>query len=264
MRIKAVEPTRRLSLSAIWIAGLCALAVMVGACGSPPPLESSRSAGINATDMPSPLTSPGVVPSATPSLLASPTASPAPSAPADATLLCARPFEPCDLAPGTYHTQEFEVPFTFKIGKGWSNNRAEPTIGEVTLPGSGGIAWLTGVSEGRIGETLVSIGSTPTDFLAYLSDHPALRLDVPKVAKVGTASGQRVDVSVRRDAPEFLLLPDDAINLGKGHKLRFYLLEVEGATVVLILEALREEAFPAVRKLVQPILDSIRWRPDGA
>ncbi len=224
----------------------------------------AQSHGSQVAETPSPVTSPGVVASTTPSPSPTPTATPAPSIPAGASLLCARPFEPCDLAPGTYYTQGFEVPFTFEIGKGWSNSRAEPTIGEVSLPGSGGVTWLTGVKQGRIGEDLVAIGSSPADFITYLADHPALRLGASQAVKVGTASGQRVDASVRRDAPDFIVLPDDAINLGKGHKLRVYALEANGATVVLIIDAISEEASPAFLKLVRPILGSVRWRPAGA
>ena len=104
----------------------------------------------------------------------------------------------------------------------------------------------------------------PADFITYLADHPALRLGASQAVKVGSASGQRIDASVVAMRPTSSCCRDDTINLGKGHRLRFFALEANGATVVLIIDTISEEASPAFLKVVRTVLGSVRWRPPGA
>lgn len=153
----------------------------------------------------------------------------------------------------------FEHPFTFQVSDGWTNTRDGTHGGEISRALSGGFAWVSGVSAGQVEDKLVQIGPRPPDFIDYLGSNPGLTVGQPQTTTIDGVPGQWLDVTVNADTPGVLLVDDDAFNLGKGEKVRYYVLDKDGSTVILFLWVRQDGDFDGFVELTKPILDSIRW-----
>jgi hypothetical protein len=204
-------------------------------------------------------TAPTTAPSPTPAS-AAPTL-PAPSSASGADLLCAKEFEPCPLAAGTYSSSPFNHPFTFTVsGDGWTNDRAWPHGGSASTPKTA-FLWGSGAASGKIDEVSTPIGPTPEDFIAHLKKFKGFTVSDPKPITVDGVKGSYVDVlSGTTGADAMYLIPEDAFNVAPGEKLRFIVLDKDGETVILILDAFQAADFDAFLKDVgQPLIDGLRW-----
>jgi hypothetical protein len=230
--------------------GLLIAILGIGACGSgatPSPPQSVASAS------PSQL----VTPEATAS--PSPTASPS-TATAAATLCAGGQDDPtCDLPPGTYSADPFKPGFTFTITETWTNDRRYPDGGSVSLDDAA-FLWASGVSAGTVDGTGVAIEPGPAGFLAFLAKFEGFTLSEPGTATVDGVSGIQVDVETKEmAAPQIFEIQADVFNLDAGEKARFILLDKDGTTVILIIDAFKAAGFDAFLAKAQPLLDSVRW-----
>jgi hypothetical protein len=191
------------------------------------------------------------------------------------------------LAPGSYSTgEEFEPPFSFKLGEGW---RVLPASRPYSL-GLGYITPGTDVAEGtalrflnvrevyeaREGDGELSFESKPApeDLVAWFQRHPYLSTDEPEPLDIGGAAGKRFDAQVNvpegyRDdhggacavpcVPLFRLGGDSVTHITEKGKDRFAVLEdVQGETVVVIVSTpviKFDEFLPKAQK----VLDTVEW-----
>jgi hypothetical protein len=177
--------------------------------------------------------------------------------------LCAKEFEPCPIAAGTYTTDAFTDPFTFTIeGEDWSNDRNWPHGGSMTKAGANSFLWASGVVSGKVGQETVPIGPTPSDFIAHLGKFDGFTVSEPIPVTVDGVSGSQVDVlSNDVSAGGMFLLPEDAFNLSPGEKTRFLVLDKDGATIILFVESYDAATFDTfMAETGQPLLDDLAWR----
>jgi hypothetical protein len=177
--------------------------------------------------------------------------------------LCAKEFERCPIAAGTYTTDAFTDPFTFTIeGGDWTNDRNWPHGGSMTKGGANSFLWASGVVSGNVGETTVAIGPTPSDFIAHLKKFEGFTVSAPIPVTVGGISGSQVDLlSNGVSAAGMFLLPEDGFNLSQGEKVRFLVLDKDGSTVILFVESLDAKTFDSfMAETGQPLLDGLAWR----
>lgn len=230
------------------------LITVLGGCSgaavpSVPPASAAASPTISQTAAPTP--SPSVARS-----------SAAPSTASGAGKLCAKEHEVCPIAAGTYSSAPFEHPFTFTIdGDDWTNDRAWPHGGSMTKGGTDSFLWASGITVGRVGDTDSPIGPTQQDFIDHLRKFTQFEVTAtPVPVTVGGVSGLQVDVVATGEAPGLFVFPEDAFNLSAGEKVRFIVLDKEGATVVLMVESFKEATFDAfMTGVAQPILDGLTW-----
>jgi hypothetical protein len=229
--------------------------VLVTACGGTTSSPATSSAPI-------PETSASAEPSGAAPATASPAASTSESAsPAVAARkLCAKEFDACPLPEGTYRAAPFEPGFTFTIeGDDWTNVRAWPHGGGVTYA-DGAFFWMTGAVKGILDDKPVKIGSKPEDMVAYLNRPDDWVVAKPAPITIDGATGVAVDTVTGPKARQtFLNFPEDAFNTDPKEKIRWIVLEKDGATILFLLDSFKEGNFDAVSSRVQPVIDSIAW-----
>ena len=222
-----------------------------------------------ATSLAAPSAAPSVVSS--PSIRASPSAAPSsgtapsPSAAAAAVPLCAKEMNPCPITAGTYSAIPFRPTFEFTITDPWQNDRAWPDGGEIAKD-AGAVQWASGVTTGyKFGLSGIStpIGPKPADFIDYLKSFKAFTVSDPMPVTIDGVSGQQVDVLTNKTAPVrgIFVITHDAFNLDPGEKIRFFVLDKDGHTVILTIDSFKAADFDAFAKVAQPVIDSITWVP---
>ena len=175
--------------------------------------------------------------------------------------LCAVEFETCALESGTYSSSPFEPEFTFTVDDGWTNERAWPDGGGISKEG-GAFYWASGTARGTVAGEEVEIAGGVDGFVAFLQSLAATGMTVSEATAVVVdgAAGQQVDVESNEvDAPALFFIAEDQFNLVAGEKARFTVLDVEGETAVLIVDAFEAADFDEVAATVQPIVDSVAW-----
>ena len=167
---------------------------------------------------------------------------------------------PCPLAAGTYSTQPFMLPFLFTIDAEWTNDRAWAHGGEIYLP-IGAVQWASGVKNGTSGGKRVTIGQTPTDFVAFLRKEKGFTVSDPSPVTIGGVAGQSVDLVTNSTATHGIyFFPEDAANVDAGEKIRFFLVPKNGDMAVITIDAFKAEQFDAFAAQAQPVIDSINWQ----
>jgi hypothetical protein len=207
----------------------------------------------------SPIVTPGGVPSATQLVTSVPTSAPSPTTAPSVTVgeLCAHEYTGCEIPAGTYSTRPFIHPFTFTIDEPWANNRAWPEGGEIGLPvgaADRAFQWATKVFV-RSGNAIDS----PEDLIATLKGLNGFTVSDTVSTTIGGAPAVQVDVVTSASVPGYLRIPNDALNVDAGEKLRFFALQRDGALVVLILDAYKKAAFDDFIAASKPLIDSIVW-----
>lgn len=217
------------------------LAIVIGGCA---PAASSV------------LPTPTAAPPATPT--AAPTPSPSVSSVAVMTL-CATDQQPCPIDAGTYSTAPFEPAFTFTVGDGWSSDRVFADGGQLSK-GEAAFVWASGVKAGLVDGAEVVIGPTIADFIAHLERYKGFELSEPTETTVGGLSATQIDVTTKEtNARGIYFVKEDRMNLAPGEKARFFLIDKDGATVILLLDAYHEAGFDAFTAETGSLLESLAW-----
>ncbi len=172
-------------------------------------------------------------------------------------------------------TVSFEVDEAFKGGEGWLVPGPE-------LPDS---VALFGQGETALGFSNVQkvfdpsklpeevLVPAPEDMVAWLREHPYLEAGEPTPANVGGVSGTQLDVVVPLEPKDYsyecttpcvpawdLSQEPDAYHFLSGYKVRLFVLDVEGETVIVDIEA-PEETFEGFLPKAQGVLDTVGWEP---
>ena len=186
------------------------------------------------------------------------------------------PEERRELRPGQYRTGDFEPPFSFGIGEGWTNE--PPEMSDALLLTRGYERWLvfTNVQEVFVYKPTKASSQTvveaPEDMIGWFMRHPQLRTSEPERVEVGGIEGARFDAVVG-DLPEdyFGECGSGCVDLFRvGGAYPVFLLEEDRASFV-VLEDVKDETVtvgvlgPAAEfddhvPEAQEVLDTVRWR----
>lgn len=183
-----------------------------------------------------------------------------------------------DLAPGTYTSAELEVPLTFTVPAGWTNDWDVPLgyalvpadAAEISEPGIFIFLDVYASNQAACTRTQAAgVGRASADLVAWLGSLPDLSLSAPQAVTVGGLSGTRVDVAVASASPvcsgDYQLWISDYgplwWGLTPGHPQRHYLLDLPGRHNVLIVVPAPEGEFDAIVASVEPIIASFAFAP---
>jgi len=172
------------------------------------------------------------------------------------------------LTPGTYSTFEFEVPLTYAVPEGWTNDFEVPlgyTLAPTGLqPEKAGIFVFLDVYASRQATCTRAqepgVGRTAADLVAWLGTLPDLSTTTPVAVTVGGLSGYMTDVNVTSSGPacagDYQLWISDygplfwGVTPGVPH--RMYLLDVPGGRNMLIIVAAPGPTTGAFEDVVAP------------
>jgi hypothetical protein len=192
----------------------------------------------------------------------SPTTAPSAGASVAATPLCAKEFTACSLEAGTYSTTPFEPAFDFTIAGPWQNDRAWPDGGEIATA-DGAVQWASGVTTGfkeGIENLGTPIGPKPADFIDYVQSFKGFTVTDPVPVTIDGVEGQQIEVSTNDTGVHgFFVITHDAFNVDAGEKIRFYVLDKDGQTVILTMDSFKEAGFDAFADVAQPVIDRVKW-----
>ncbi|HET7273296.1 MAG TPA: hypothetical protein VFI90_19670 [Rubrobacter sp.] len=176
---------------------------------------------------------------------------------------------PIALHPGEFRSEEFEPSFSFRVGKGWENNRLETSdkLG-ISRGGEGDpVLIFRNVQEvykyDKTG-TMQAVVKAPKDMVGWFQHHPYLDTEKPKPATVGGVKGVQFDFVVSEDFPSdditlFRYTDGSTGDLGKEYKFRAIILkDVNGKTVTISIGAHANE-FDEFLPKSQKVLDSVKW-----
>ena len=188
------------------------------------------------------------------------------------------PEERRELRPGEYRTDDFEPPFSFGVGGGWTNEPPEMSDALLLTRGhetAGGLGFAN-VQEVFVYKPTETSGQTvveaPEDMVGWFQEHPRLRTSEPERVEVGGIEGARFDAVVGE-------LPEDySGECGSGcvdlfrvggaypfflreeERARFIVLEeVEGETVTVGFFSPAAE-FDEHAPEAQKVIDTVEWR----
>jgi len=198
---------------------------------------------------------------ASPAAAASPSASASQSTATAAATLCAggQSDPSCDLPPGTYSADPFKPGFMFTLTETWTNDRRYADGGGISL-GDAAFLWGSGVVAGTVDGNEVAIAPGPAGFIAFLGKFKGFTLSEPVPVVADGVTGIQVDVETNDTAASGIFqIKDDVFNLDAGEKARFILIEKDGTTVILIIDAFKAAGFDAFLTKAQPVLDSLTW-----
>ena len=187
------------------------------------------------------------------------------------------PEERRELRPGEYRTDEFEPPFSFKVGEGWTNEPPESSDALLLTRGheTGGLGFAN-VQEVFVYEptktSSPNVAEAPEDMVGWFLRHPHLRTSGPEQVKVGGVEGVRFDLAVG-DLPEdyfgecgsgcvdlFRVGGAYPVSLWVEDRASFILLEdVEGETVITGFVSPAAE-FDEHAPEAQKVIDTVQWR----
>ena len=186
------------------------------------------------------------------------------------------PEERRELRPGDYRTDEFEPPFSFRVGEGWTNEA--PEMSDALLLTRGHERWL---GFANVQEVFVykptktsspNVVGAPENMVGWFQEHPQLRTSEPERLEVGGIEGTRFDAVVG-DLPGdyfgecgsgcvdlFRVGGAYPVYLWEEDRASFVVLEdVEGETVTVGVFSPAAE-FDDHAPEAQEVLDTVRWR----
>jgi hypothetical protein len=100
------------------------------------------------------------------------------------------------LRPGEYHSVKFKPPFSFEVGKGWSNT-ANQLSDYIELGQQGEIGNLTFANVKEVFKPgTTNVVEAPKDLVGWLQHHPYLKTSKPKPVTVGGVKGEQFEVLV--------------------------------------------------------------------
>jgi hypothetical protein len=145
---------------------------------------------------------------------------------------------------------------------------------QIWIPGGNDLAYRTvaiakddGAVNGREGDHRVQERprrqGTPIGpkrgFIAYLSPS-RLHISDPIPVTIDGASAVSSRCPTNKTAVhEIFVISHDAFNIDAGEKIRFFVLDNDGHTVILTMDAFKAAGFDAFADVAQPVIDSITW-----
>jgi hypothetical protein len=178
---------------------------------------------------------------------------------------------------GKYRTDVFEPTVSFRVGEGWVTYSPAEESDNVGLykQDEEALSFLNGhtvLDPSKLPEEVPV--PAPKDMVAWLQEHPYLDAGEPTPANVGGVSGTQLDVVVSpatKDYPQGCTVPcvpgwdlsegQYAYYFVSGYETRLIVLDVEGETVIVAIEA-PEETFEEFLPKAQEVLDTVEWKPE--
>ena len=187
------------------------------------------------------------------------------------------PEELRELRPGEYRSDEFEPPFSFRVGEGWTNEA--PEMSDALFLTRGHERWLGFASVQEVfiyNPTKTSspnVVEAPEDMVGWFMRHPYLYTSQPEHrVTVGGVEGKRFDVSVGELPQDYFgecgSSCVDLFRIGGAYPVflrekdsaRLIVLEdVEGETVIVGFFSPAAE-FDEHAPKAQKVLDTVQWR----
>jgi hypothetical protein len=176
------------------------------------------------------------------------------------------------LRPGEYHSVKFKPPFSFEVGKGWSNT-ANQLSDYIELGQQGEIGNLTFVNVKEVFKPgTTNVVEAPKDLVGWLQHHPYLKTSKPKPVTVGGVKGEQFEVLVDHlpKDPNGYCGSDclDIFNQSSGDRIGYFtegrkrkvivLEDVKGDAVV-IWYAAPLDVFDEFATEAQKVVDSVKW-----
>ena len=160
------------------------------------------------------------------------------------------------------HDTLFQPPLAFTIDDGWRALFPDDED-EVALEGPGGTFFaISRVSE-VVDPTTRAAVAAPDDLIEWLTTHPQLTAETPKVVTIAGLSAQVVDVTVTDGSErEIFAFPSGNLKIPEGVAYRCYVLQLEGPDLTIIIGAPNAGFADAVER-IQPVLDSIEIEAGG-
>src|SRR5919112_2979989 len=176
---------------------------------------------------------------------------------------------PIALHPGEYRSKEFELSFSFHVGKGWENNRLETSDKLAISRGGEGDPVLAFRNLQEVYEydktgTTPEVVRAPKDMVGWFQHHPYLDTEKPEPATVGGVKGVQFGFVVSEDFPSdditlFRYTDGTTADLGKEYKFRAIILkDVKGKTVTISISA-HANKFDDFKPKAQKVLESVKW-----
>jgi hypothetical protein len=177
------------------------------------------------------------------------------------------PEDPKTLRPGEYRSEEFKPSFSFRVGKGWSNEPLETPDKLAISPQGEPLLIFRNLQEVYKPSTSASTPNVvvaPKDMVGWFQHHLYLKTDKPEPATVGGVEGVQFDWVVAEDSPyedinTFRYSDGSDAAAAKGYKYRAIILEdVEGETVTIGIGSPASE-FKEFLPEAQKVLDTVKW-----
>jgi hypothetical protein len=184
------------------------------------------------------------------------------------------PEEEQQLRTGVYRSEEFEPPFSFRVGEGWNNAPPEtPEVLHIQWRDVGGIGFLRFrevYEPTRAGRS--EPVKPPRDMLGWFRQHPYLETSEPEPATVGGVEGERFGLTIGNPPRNYSGdCGYDCVDIGRvdlggpplaiheGEKARVVVLEdVEGETVTVASNSSATE-FERFVAEAQKVIDTVEW-----
>ena len=148
----------------------------------------------------------------------------------------------------------FEPTLRLELPAGWASLREGVAFLDVYRP-------LVGTGEGRlIRDVAVLVArldgdEAPGDVIDVLEANPSLEVGGVGAAELDGAEGLRADVEATGEST-VVSFPGGSLFVFPGRKLRVYAVDVDGRTVVLVVDAAAER-FEEDVEAAEPVLESI-------
>ena len=153
-----------------------------------------------------------------------------------------------------YETSTFEPRVSLELPAGWASHHEGATFFSVhrplAAPEHGGPIWEVAVQVASL-----EVDEAPGDVIDGLEDNPSLEVGRVGAAELDGAEGIRVDVEATTESP-VVSFPGGSLAAFPGRKLRVYAVDVDGRTVVLVVDAATER-FEEDVEAAEPVLESI-------
>jgi hypothetical protein len=160
------------------------------------------------------------------------------------------------LPAGEYTTTAFQPTVTFTLVDGWRGMFPDDDD-EVALEGPGRALFAISRVSQVVDPTTGTAVDAPDDLVEWLTTHPRITSQAPRVVTVGGLAGQMVDVVVTNGSElEILAFPTGNLRIPQGVTYRIYVVPLDGPDMTIIVGA-PNAGFAETIEMFQPVLDSL-------
>jgi hypothetical protein len=178
---------------------------------------------------------------------------------------------------GEHTTVGFQPTMTFSVPAGWANPEDRQgifTLLPISIPGDAIVAFGKPQATGNDGRIVTGADNSAAGLAAYLGGRPDLDVSTA-TAKVGGVDAYRLDVAIRPgtvakargcEVNVCVMLAsgrgvtwDYSLVLGGTERMRLYLVDTAGATVLIVADSLDGATFADITSMADPIVASMTF-----
>lgn len=169
----------------------------------------------------------------------------------------ADPLAEGELPAGRYKTSAFEPRVLLEVPAGWATLHEGAAFFDVNRPllqpeQEGGPIWDVAILVARLDGD-----EAPGDVIDGLEENPSLEVSGEARAALDGAEGISVDVEPTSEST-IVSFPEGSLAAFPGRKLRVYAVDVDGRTIVLVVDG-AAETFDEDLEAARPVLDSLEF-----